>query len=58
IIRKTQTLPLFVEEAYKQYETQAAYSAAVVLALLAAIALVLKAVLEQVLSKEQNQGSD
>ena len=55
IIRKTQTLPLFVEEAYKQYETQAAYSAAVVLALLAAVALILKTVLEQFLSKEKHQ---
>jgi len=26
---QTQTLPLFVEEAYKQYQTQAAFSAAV-----------------------------
>ncbi|MEM6503372.1 MAG: sulfate ABC transporter permease subunit CysW [Cyanobacteria bacterium P01_C01_bin.89] len=58
IIRKTQTLPLFVEEAYKQYETQAAYSAAVVLALLAAVALILKTVLEQVLSKDRGQKSE
>jgi sulfate transport system permease protein len=31
IARKTQTLPLFVEEAYKQYQSQAAFSAAVLL---------------------------
>ncbi|MCC3509454.1 MAG: sulfate ABC transporter permease subunit CysW [Microcoleus sp. PH2017_17_BER_D_A] len=31
IAKKTQTLPLFVEDAYKQYATQAAFSAAVVL---------------------------
>ena len=51
IIRKTQTLPLFVEDAYKQYDTTAAYAAAVVLALLAAIALVLKIALEKQLSR-------
>ena len=47
IIRKTQTLPLFVEEAYKQYQTQAAFSAAVLLAGLALVTLVLKEILER-----------
>lgn len=47
IARKTQTLPLFVEEAYKQYQTQAAYSAAVLLAFLAVVTLVLKEILER-----------
>jgi sulfate transport system permease protein len=47
IARKTQTLPLFVEEAYKQYATQAAYSAAVLLAGLALVTLVLKEILER-----------
>lgn len=47
IARKTQTLPLFVEEAYKQYATQSAFAAAVLLALLAVITLVLKEVLER-----------
>lgn len=47
IARKTQSLPLFVEEAYKQYETEAAYSAAVLLALLAVVTLVLKEILER-----------
>lgn len=47
IAGKTQSLPLFVEEAYKQYETEAAYSAAVLLALLAVVTLVLKEVLER-----------
>jgi sulfate/thiosulfate transport system permease protein len=47
IIGKTQSLPLFVEEAYKQYETEAAYSAAVLLALLAVVTLVLKEILER-----------
>ena len=47
IAKKTQTLPLFVEDAYKQYATQAAFSAAVVLGLLAVVTLVLKEILEQ-----------
>jgi sulfate/thiosulfate transport system permease protein len=46
VANKTQSLPLFVEEAYKQYDTEAAFSAAVLLALLAAVTLVLKEVLE------------
>ncbi|NDJ17637.1 sulfate ABC transporter permease subunit CysW [Myxacorys almedinensis A] len=44
---KTQSLPLYVEEAYKQYETEAAYSAAVLLALLAVVTLVLKEIMER-----------
>lgn len=47
IASKTQTLPLFVEESYKQYETESAYSAAVLLALLAVVTLVLKEILER-----------
>ena len=47
IARQTQTLPLFVEEAYKQYQTQAAFSAAVLLAGLALVTLVLKEILER-----------
>jgi len=47
IANKTQTLPLFVEEAYKQYQTQAAFSAAVLLGGLALITLVLKEILER-----------
>lgn len=47
IAKKTQTLPLFVEEAYKQYATQSAFSAAVVLGLLAVVTLVLQEVLEK-----------
>ena len=47
IAGQTQTLPLFVEEAYKQYETQAAFSAAVLLALLAVVTLILKEVIER-----------
>ncbi|MGQ9867209.1 MAG: sulfate ABC transporter permease subunit CysW [Pseudanabaenaceae cyanobacterium] len=47
ISNKTQTLPLFVEDAYRQYDTEAAYGAAVLLALLAVVTLVLKAILER-----------
>jgi sulfate transport system permease protein len=47
IAGKTQTLPLFVEEAYKSYHTEAAFTAAMLLAGLALITLVLKALLEQ-----------
>ncbi len=47
IIRKTQTMPLFVEQAYKNYQTEAAFSAAVLLAFLAVITLILKEILER-----------
>lgn len=47
IAGKTQTLPLFVEEAYKQYQTQSAFAAAVLLAGLAVVTLVLKEILER-----------
>lgn len=47
IVGKTQTLPLFVEESYKQYHTQSAYSAAVLLAGLAVVTLVLKEMMER-----------
>lgn len=47
IIGKTQTLPLYVEEAYKQYATASAYSAAVLLGMLALVTLVLKEILER-----------
>ncbi|MGA7932231.1 MAG: sulfate ABC transporter permease subunit CysW [Kovacikia sp.] len=47
IAGKTQTLPLYVEETYKQYDTEAAYAAAVLLALLAVVTLILKEILER-----------
>ena len=47
IAQQTQSLPLFVEQSYKQYETEAAYSAAVLLALLAVVTLFLKEILER-----------
>ncbi|TYQ29390.1 sulfate ABC transporter permease subunit CysW [Pseudanabaena sp. UWO311] len=53
IASKTQSLPLFVEESYKQYETEVAYSAAVLLALLAVVTLILKEILERRTSKVQ-----
>jgi sulfate/thiosulfate transport system permease protein len=46
IANTTQSLPLFVEESYKQYDTEGAFSASVLLALLAAVTLVLKEFLE------------
>jgi sulfate/thiosulfate transport system permease protein len=46
VANTTQSLPLFVEESYKQYDTEGAFSASVLLALLAAVTLVLKEFLE------------
>jgi sulfate transport system permease protein len=47
ITGKTQTLPLFVEEAYKQYNTHSAYTAAILLACLAIVTMIAKTILEQ-----------
>ncbi|ACK71845.1 sulfate ABC transporter, inner membrane subunit CysW [Gloeothece citriformis PCC 7424] len=47
IIGRTATLPIFVEQAYKNYLTEAAFSAAAVLALLGLVTLVLKEILER-----------
>lgn len=47
ISKRTQTLPLFVEHAYKNYQTEAAFSAAAILALLALVTLLLKEWLER-----------
>lgn len=46
IVGKTQTLPLYVEESYVQYDTQSAYAASVLLACLAIVTLILKHLLE------------
>ena len=46
IIGKTQTLTLFIDDTYKQYQTQAAFAAAMLLAGLALVTLALKARLE------------
>jgi sulfate/thiosulfate transport system permease protein len=43
----TQTLPLYVEDAYKNYKSQEAFAASLVLGLLALVTLVLKEVLER-----------
>jgi sulfate transport system permease protein len=47
ILGCTQTLPLFVEHAYKNYQTEAAFSSAAILALLAVVTLVFKEILER-----------
>jgi sulfate/thiosulfate transport system permease protein len=47
IAGRTQTLPIFVEEAYKNYQTEAAFGAATILAFLAVITLILKELLER-----------
>ena len=47
IAQKTQSLPLFVEDSYKQYATETAYSAAVLLVFLAVVTLILKEILER-----------
>lgn len=47
IAGETQSLPLFVEQAYKQYQTQEAFSAAALLGLLALVTLVAKTIVEQ-----------
>jgi sulfate transport system permease protein len=56
IARKTQTLSLFVEEAYKQYATTSAFAASVLLALLGLVTLGLKLVLErQIMVKHKEE---
>jgi sulfate transport system permease protein len=47
IAGQTQTLPLFVEDAYKQYDTELAYGAALVLGGVGLVSLLLKLVVEQ-----------
>jgi sulfate transport system permease protein len=47
ILGQTSTLPIFVEQAYKNYQTEAAFSAAAILALLGAVTLVIKEILER-----------
>ena len=46
LIGRTQTLTLYVDSAYRNYNSQGAFAAAVVLACLAAVTLVVKQVLE------------
>lgn len=47
IMGKTLTLPTFVEHAYKNYHTEAAFGAAAILALLAVVTLIFKEILER-----------
>ena len=47
IIGRTQTLTLFVESAYKEYNTEAAFSAAVLLSLMAVVTIFVKDWLER-----------
>jgi sulfate transport system permease protein len=50
---ETQTLPLFVEDAYKQYQTELAFGAAMVLGAVAIVSLLLKLLVEQLLESEK-----
>jgi len=52
---ETQTLPLFVEDAYKQYHTELAYGAALVLAGVAIISLLLKMLVERLLDADRRK---
>jgi sulfate transport system permease protein len=54
IIGQTQTLTLYVESSYKEYNTEAAFAAAVLLSLLALLTLILKGRLESVASNESH----
>jgi sulfate transport system permease protein len=51
IAGETQTLPLFVEDAYKQYHTELAFGAAMVLGGVALVSLLLKVLVEQLLEQ-------
>jgi sulfate transport system permease protein len=54
IVGQTQTLPLFVEDAYKQYHTELAFGAAMVLGGVALVSLLLKALVERLLEHERH----
>lgn len=53
IAAQTQTLPLFVEDAYKQYNTELAFGAATVLGSVAIVSLLLKLLVERLLDHER-----
>lgn len=53
VVGQTQTLPLFVEDAYKQYQTELAFGAAMVLGGVAIVSLLLKVLVEQLLEGER-----
>jgi sulfate transport system permease protein len=50
---ETQTLPLFVEDAYKQYHTELAFGASLVLASVAIVSLLLKVAVEQLMERDR-----
>jgi sulfate transport system permease protein len=54
IAGQTQTLPLFVEDAYKQYHTELAFGAAMVLGGVALVSLLLKTLVERLLEHERH----
>jgi len=56
IANQTQTLPLFVEDAYKQYHTELAFGAAMVLGGVAIVSLLLKILVEQLLERDRKAG--
>ncbi|PSB12184.1 sulfate ABC transporter permease subunit CysW [Pleurocapsa sp. CCALA 161] len=47
IVGRTATLPIFVEQAYKNYQAEAAFGSAAILASIAALTLIFKEILEQ-----------
>jgi sulfate transport system permease protein len=51
---ETQTLPLFVEDAYKQYHNELAFGAALVLGGVAIVSLLLKMLVEHLLESERS----
>ncbi len=55
IAGQTQTLPLFVEDAYKQYDTELAYGAALVLGGVGLVSLLLKLLVEQALGGHKDE---
>jgi sulfate transport system permease protein len=50
---QTQTLPLFVEDAYKQYNSEQAFGAALILAAVAVVSLLLKIAVEQLIERDR-----
>jgi sulfate transport system permease protein len=50
---ETQTLPLFVEDAYKQYHTEMAFGASLVLATVAIVSLLLKVAVERLMERDK-----
>lgn len=57
IASQTQTLPLFVEDAYKQYNTELAFGAALVLGGVGVVSLLLKMVVERLLEQDKKARS-